>query len=111
MDNAAGLMIMFVSVAMVLGVSLISGYVEGRKRSSVELIKGPGMKFHAAGKQVKCFHCGGESFSDRQVQLNTWFATFLNLDWLNRRATTLECTSCGQIQWFKQKPTTASEND
>ena len=110
MDDTAIVLGIFAYVALVLGASLFGGYLEGRNRSLVKLIKRAGMKFYAAGKQVRCLHCEGESFSSRQVQLNTWFASFLNLDWLNRRATTLECASCGQIQWFKQKPMAESED-
>lgn len=110
-NTATAVLMVFACVAFFPALAFVSGYFEGRNRSSHKLIEKPGMKFYAADKQVRCLHCGGESFSSRQVQLNTWFATFLNLDWLNRRATALECTACGQIQWFKQKPTTASEND
>jgi hypothetical protein len=30
--------------------------------------------------------------------------TFLNLDWANRTAATLTCTSCGRIEWFLADP-------
>lgn len=109
MGNTTILLMVFGWMVSILAVAFVSGRVERRNRSSLGLIEKPEMKFYAADKQVRCLHCGGESFSSRQVQLNTWFATFLNLDWLNRRATALECTACGQIQWFKQKPTTENE--
>lgn len=89
---------------IVLVISFLSGLLEGRSRSSVELIQRYEMKFYAADKEVVCPHCGETSFSNRQVQLNTWFATFLKYDWLNRSGTVLECMKCGQMQWFSQKP-------
>ncbi len=30
--------------------------------------------------------------------------TFLNLDWANRNATLLICTSCSHIEWFLEDP-------
>ncbi|EHF02941.1 hypothetical protein HMPREF1008_00586 [Olsenella sp. oral taxon 809 str. F0356] len=53
-----------------------------------------------AGKAVVCPHCGGTRFLEGKAQLNTAGMSFLNLDWLNRSVTVLECAHCGRIQWF-----------
>lgn len=71
------------------------------------LQKSPGQlpdQFTAAGKSVQCPHCGGTEFEQREILLNTRGATFLNLDWLNRGATTLTCRKCGRIEWFSAVP-------
>lgn len=56
--------------------------------------------FTAAGKPVRCAHCGGQEFDRRDVLMNTRGATFFNLDWLNRKAVTLTCRQCSRIEWF-----------
>ena len=55
-------------------------------------------------KPIVCPHCDGAEFTAGEAQLNTAVATLLNLDWTNRSATILTCSSCGQIQWFAQEP-------
>ena len=52
-------------------------------------------------------HCRGDAFSERQSQLNTWFLSFLSMEWMNREATALICRKCGQVIWFSQKPVKA----
>ena len=64
---------------------------------------GPG-RFQAGGIQVRCTHCKGETFEQREALLNTTGATLVNLDWLNKSGTALVCESCGLIQWFGKKP-------
>ena len=64
---------------------------------------GPG-QYSSAGKTVRCSHCNAEQFEKASAQLNTAGMTFLNLDWANKSATTLVCTTCGQIQWFLREP-------
>ncbi|MCF7686943.1 MAG: DNA-binding protein [Cephaloticoccus sp.] len=58
-----------------------------------------------AGKPVTCPHCGGVRFHDRKTLMNTRGATFFNLDWLNRAAFTLTCSTCSRIEWFGREPT------
>ena len=57
------------------------------------------------GKPVDCPHCQGTQFTAGEAQLNTALATLIDLDWINKSATILTCTSCGQIQWFGVQPT------
>lgn len=63
-----------------------------------------GEPFTVAGKRVVCPHCSGDHFIEGRAQLNTAGMTFLNLDWANRSAATLTCTSCGRIEWFLADP-------
>ncbi len=60
--------------------------------------------YSVAGKQVVCSHCGGTEFDSGAALLNTTGMTFLNLDWANRNATLLICTSCSHIEWFLEDP-------
>lgn len=63
-----------------------------------------GERFVVAGKAVACAHCGSDRFVEGRAQLNSAGMTFLNLDWANRSAATLACTSCGRIEWFLADP-------
>ena len=56
------------------------------------------------GKAIRCPHCVGAHFEAGEAQLNTALATLLKLDWTNKSATILICSSCGQIQWFGKQP-------
>ena len=60
--------------------------------------------YSVAGKQVTCLHCGGEDFDHSCALLNTTGFTLLGLDWANRAADLLICTTCGEIRWFLDKP-------
>ncbi|MHB9028311.1 MAG: hypothetical protein ACYC9O_06045 [Candidatus Latescibacterota bacterium] len=64
---------------------------------------GPG-EFAAGGGKVVCDQCGGSEFSAGSAQLNSAGMTFAGLDWADKSATTLACTTCGKIQWFLKKP-------
>ncbi len=61
-------------------------------------------QYSLEGKSIHCPHCNGSQFKVGEAQLNTAFATLLNLDWTNKSATILICASCGQIQWFDKQP-------
>jgi hypothetical protein len=63
-----------------------------------------GEAYTVAGKAVICQHCGHDRFVEGRAQLNTAGMSFLNLDWINRSAATLACTSCGRIEWFLTDP-------
>ena len=52
------------------------------------------------GKQLVCNHCSNDMFWTRKIQLNTPGLTFLNLDWMNKSATTFVCSECTHIHWF-----------
>jgi hypothetical protein len=56
------------------------------------------------GTQVICGHCGGLDFDRGRALLNTKGLTFLQLDWANREANLLICTSCSEIRWFLAEP-------
>ncbi|MGB2963648.1 MAG: hypothetical protein WBB69_06645 [Anaerolineales bacterium] len=71
-----------------------------RKSSSLS----PG-QYSLEGKPVDCPHCQGDQFIAGEAQLNTALATLIELDWMNKTATILTCTSCGRIQWFGVQPT------
>jgi hypothetical protein len=45
-----------------------------------------------------------------RAQLNTAGLTFFNLDWANRSAATLTCTSCGRIEWYLTDPKKSVEH-
>jgi len=60
--------------------------------------------FSLEGKPVECPHCNGAEFIAGQAQLNTAILTLIELDWIDKSATILTCTSCGQIQWFGKQP-------
>lgn len=64
--------------------------------------------FTAAGKPVRCPHCGGMEFDRKDVLMNTRGATFFNLDWLNRKAVALTCKQCSRIEWFAEIAETKS---
>lgn len=67
-----------------------------------------GERYTVAGEVVKCGHCSRDRFIEGRAQLNTAGMTFLNLDWANRSAATLTCTSCGHIEWFLADPEEAT---
>lgn len=61
-------------------------------------------RYTLAGKPVGCPHCGGREFREGEAQLNTAFTTLIDLDWIDKSASILTCSACGQIQWFAGKP-------
>jgi predicted nucleic-acid-binding Zn-ribbon protein len=52
------------------------------------------------GKPLTCAHCGGQSFDERQVLLDTAGMAFFKLDWLNKSANVFVCQECGRLEWF-----------
>jgi uncharacterized protein len=60
--------------------------------------------FAAQGKTIQCPHCGNDQFGMGSALLNTAGLTFFNLDWANRQATILTCTTCSHIMWFLRQP-------
>ena len=63
-----------------------------------------GERYTVAERIVTCPHCSNDRFVEGRAQLNTAGMSFLNLDWANRSAATLVCTSCGRIEWFLADP-------
>jgi predicted nucleic-acid-binding Zn-ribbon protein len=80
---------------------------KGKIFDSTEKITGP-HSFQIQGKNIVCPHCGNVRFELGSSLLNTAGMTFFNLDWANRQATILTCTTCTQIQWFLQQPETVA---
>jgi predicted nucleic-acid-binding Zn-ribbon protein len=64
--------------------------------------------FQILGKTILCPHCGHNQFLQKSILLNTPGLTFLSLDWANKTATTLTCTTCSNIQWYLQQPEVVS---
>jgi hypothetical protein len=61
-------------------------------------------RYQEAGRDIRCVHCGGDSFALRTALLNTPGMTFFDLDWANRTATVLVCAQCSRLEWFLQAP-------
>ena len=61
-------------------------------------------RYTAAGIQVRCTHCQGEVFQEREALINTTGATFAKVDWLNQSGRALVCENCGLIHWFAKQP-------
>ena len=79
------------------------------KAGAKGFVKGMGpVRFQAGGIKVRCTHCQGELFQQREALLNTTAATLMNLDWLNLSGTALVCENCGLIQWFAKPPESIS---
>ena len=57
-------------------------------------------RYGVAGREVKCTHCGNNTFYTREFQLNTAAMEFFNLAWLNEPADNYICSQCGHIEWF-----------
>lgn len=84
------------------------GKAFGRGFKGVVTTMGPGA-YATAGRAIVCPHCHGEMFQLGSAQLNTEGFTFFNLDWANRSASTLTCTTCSRIEWFLNRPQRTSE--
>lgn len=83
----------------------MSNFMEKAKRGAKAFKESFGPdRYMAGGIQIACPHCKHNEFKKGVAQLNTAGASFLNLDWLNKSATTLICAKCGLIQWFYEEP-------
>lgn len=56
--------------------------------------------YSVAGRELKCPHCGNNTFYTREIQLNTAVMEYFNLAWLNQSADNYICAQCGRIEWF-----------
>ena len=52
------------------------------------------------GGEFHCVVCGGAKFRRREIKMNTTGLSFLNLDFANRSAVGVICTSCGFVHMF-----------
>lgn len=57
-------------------------------------------QFVIMDKPLKCNHCDTGRFGVRRAQLNTAFASFMGIDFLNESAHVFTCASCGHLHWF-----------
>ncbi|WP_165245230.1 hypothetical protein [Paludisphaera soli] len=81
------------------------GIWKGLKRAARSIVEGRGAgSYLAGGRKLACPHCGGDRFSEGRTLMNTPGMSFANLDWADRRATTLMCERCGLVQWFGLEP-------
>ncbi len=55
------------------------------------------------GHALKCPICGGEKFWTRKTLMNTAGATFLGVEWANKKADNFICDNCDYVIWFLEK--------
>jgi predicted nucleic-acid-binding Zn-ribbon protein len=83
----------------------MAGFFKTLKRASKAIAASKNIHtYQLQGKIITCPHCKAHEFDEGSALLNTAGMTFISLDWANRSATVLACKSCGQVQWFLQKP-------
>ncbi len=49
---------------------------------------------------LACLVCGGTSYAQREIKMNTTGMSFLDLDWLNKSADGAICLRCGYVHTF-----------
>jgi hypothetical protein len=59
--------------------------------------------FKVLDKPLHCQMCDHDEFIRREALLNTFWATFFNMDWTNRSAMCFVCDRCGYVHWFVRK--------
>jgi len=52
------------------------------------------------GETLYCQICRNGEFWQHRVQLHTPFATFFNVEFVNRVADCAVCANCGYVHWF-----------
>ena len=96
-----GALLLFVFFALVVAISrTIARRSDPR---SLRIVEKNG-RYAVAGKALTCSHCGGDTFREQQVLLNTWLMSLLRVDWLDSSATVLSCENCNKLTWFAQSP-------
>lgn len=61
-------------------------------------------QFTMRGKEIKCPHCGKDTFKERRVQLAGRWKQYWGFGVFNQRARALRCCYCTYIVWFNDKP-------
>jgi len=80
------------------------GIWEGLSRATKALVESPGPgTFVAAGKPVRCPHCGHDSFIEARIVLNTVAKSTPFVD-IGKSATSLSCDECGRVEIFIVAP-------
>ncbi|MEU7564647.1 hypothetical protein [Streptomyces fradiae] len=51
-------------------------------------------------RAIRCLVCGGDTFREREVKLNSTGMELFNLAWANESARGLICWSCGYVHLF-----------
>ncbi len=51
-------------------------------------------------RPFQCQVCRHDFFWRHDAQIHTPGATFFNVEWANRIATTVVCARCGYVHWF-----------
>ena len=91
------LLVVFLGLAIVIFRAILR-----RPARSAPLVPTEDGHFEVVGKRVSCSHCGGSSFTAKEILLNTWLLSLLRIDWLDSSANVLSCDKCGQLIWFAQ---------
>jgi pyruvate-formate lyase-activating enzyme len=52
------------------------------------------------GKPLRCQVCQNDRFWQRNAQLHSAFATFLEVEWTSPTCTCVICSSGGYVHWF-----------
>jgi predicted nucleic-acid-binding Zn-ribbon protein len=89
------LVLLFIGIAIVVFRAILR-----KPARSAPLIPTEDGHFEVIGKRVSCSHCGGKSFTAKEILLNTWLMSLLRIDWLDSSANVLSCDKCGQLTWF-----------
>lgn len=58
--------------------------------------------FVAAGREVRCLHCGGRSFTVRGVSIHSNAAAAAHMEWFGPEANALTCEACSRMEFFSQ---------
>lgn len=61
-----------------------------------------GDRYLVAGDRVRCPHCGGERFFERDMLLDGRGSSLLGIEWAGKGATALVCTVCGHVELFAE---------
>ncbi|GGC12244.1 hypothetical protein GCM10011352_43400 [Marinobacterium zhoushanense] len=105
MDLVTQVVILLIFVAIVTLVASVRSRRKGDKQGAkFELIQKNGAFFYINEREIVCPHCSQRQFILKQVLLNTSIASFFNMDWANKSASSLICMECGHILWFIQRP-------
>ena len=88
----------------------MSKFIDAVKAGVRAMQKDLGPKRYAAvGRVIRCDHCQQEQFEARELLLDTRAASAAGLEWLNRGAVALTCTTCSRMQWFAARPQPVEE--
>lgn len=60
-------------------------------------------RYQVVGTDMTCQFCGQTDFTEREIKLNTTGLSLFDLDWLNKAAEGLVCSTCGYVHMFLKK--------